>query len=278
MAVLLGLAAAVGWGASDFLGGSASRRSSTASIVFTSQAVALVLVVPLAFLGGGDVTARCVLFGGLAGVFGLIGIGCLYRGLAIGRMGVVAPTTAMGGAVIPIAWALVSGERPAPIALAGIAILVVAGGLIGMEHDEHGVSTTRSLLWAAGAATGFGVAVIALAETGSDSGMWPLLFAQIVTVVGALVAVAVLGGSYLPTWPGPERYQAAGAGTLDIGATALLLVALRLDLVALVAPVASLAPAITVILAWWFLDEPVGRVQLVGIVAAVTGLGLIASG
>ena len=76
----------------------------------------------------------------------------------------------------------------------------------------------------------------------------------------------------------PDRRRALGAGFLDVTATVLVLIAVREGLVAVVAPVAALGPAFTVICAWLILKEPVARVQLVGLVIAVAGLTLIAVG
>ena len=71
--------------------------------------------------------------------------------------------------------------------------------------------------------------------------------------------------------------MAVGAGLLDVAATGLLLVAVREGLISLVAPVAALGPAFTVIWAWIVLREPIGRLQLVGLVTALAGLTMIAA-
>jgi drug/metabolite transporter (DMT)-like permease len=75
-----------------------------------------------------------------------------------------------------------------------------------------------------------------------------------------------------------DRRRSLGAGFLDVTSTVLVLIAVREGLVAVVAPIAALGPAFTVICAWLVLGEPVARIQLVGLVVAVTGLGLIAAG
>jgi drug/metabolite transporter (DMT)-like permease len=277
VAVLIGLAAAAGFGSGDFLGGTASRRSPTAAVLVLSQACALALAVVYALAVAGVLSGRAIGFGAAAGALNAVGLACLYRGLATGRMGVVAPATAMGAALIPIVWGLAIGERPSDVALAGVGLVVVAGGMIGRERDLDGGNTARALGWAMASATAFGVAFIFFAETGADSGFWPVLTGRIAAVVVVVVAVAIIGGPWLPA-PRVDQWRSAGAGFLDVTATALLLVALRRDLITIVAPIVALAPAITVVLAWFFLREPIGRVQRIGIVVALGGLMLIARG
>ena len=66
--------------------------------------------------------------------------------------------------------------------------------------------------------------------------------------------------------------------SLSLSAALLLLVAVRHGLLSVVAPLAALAPAATVVWAWTLLKEPVTRVQLVGLGASLVGLALIALG
>jgi drug/metabolite transporter (DMT)-like permease len=98
-----------------------------------------------------------------------------------------------------------------------------------------------------------------------------------VASVAIVLVVAVVRTSF-PHVDRSTRRLAIAAGLLDVSATALLLVAVREGLTAVVAPVAALGPAFTVMWAWAVLREPVGRVQLVGLVAAISGLAMIAAG
>jgi len=276
VSALIGLAVAACFGSGDFLGGTAARRSPTAAVLLLSQACALVLAVAYALGFAGVASAHALTFGAAAGSLNVVGLGCLYQGLGTGRMGVVAPVTAMGAALIPIVWGLATGERPSSLALVGVGCVVVAGGLVGRERDPDAGGTARALGWSMAAAVGFGTSFILFAQTGADAGFWPVLTARAAAVLVVLVAVAILGAPWLPARP--DRPASVGAGLLDVTATVLLLVALRRDLLTLVAPIAALAPAFTVVFAWWFLHEPVGRVQRVGIVIGLAGLALVASG
>ncbi|MFM8304162.1 MAG: EamA family transporter [Actinomycetota bacterium] len=284
MAVLLGLLVAIGYGSGDFLGGRASRDAPTLGVLFVAQCVALVGACVVAVAVGADVGRRDIVFGAVAGVASAGGLGLLYRGLATGRMGVVAPVTAVVAAVIPIAWGLATGERPSALTLAGVLVAVAAGGVVAQEPDSADEPPSgdarATLLMAVGAGTLFGLSFVCFAETADRSGYWPVLVARVAAV--AVIGVAVVAvtrhrrGSIIPR--DHPRPLAAGAGALDIISTVLLVAAVRQGLVVVVAPLAALAPAFTVIWAWALLKEPVTRHQVAGIGLSLLGLTLIAAG
>lgn len=277
MAILIGLCVAASFGNGDFLGGIASRRSSTLSVLALAQITALAGALIVALAVGGGVTTGSLLFGAGAGLLNVTALGCLYRALAIGQIGQVAPVAAVIGAVLPIGWALAIGERPSALALVGVALAVVAGALITRERDERQASQARlALLLAVIAGVGFGTSFILFTESSHHSGFWPVLSARLAAVIGVSL-VLVLSRTSRSIERSP-RNLALGAGVLDVGATVLLLVAVRTGQIALVAPVASLAPGFTVVNAWWYLHEKASRTQLVGLILALLGLVLIAVG
>src|SRR5215475_5457271 len=140
MAVLLGLLVAGGFGSADFFGGRASARASTVSVLLVSQLVAVVGALVVAFTVGARVTSADLAYGGAAGAAEVAGLGFLYRGLAAGRVSVVAPLTAVVAALVPVAWAFLSGERPSAVVLIGAGCATVAGGLIAREQSAVGAS------------------------------------------------------------------------------------------------------------------------------------------
>jgi uncharacterized membrane protein len=276
--VLLGILVAASFGSADFLGGYASRRASTLPVLATAQGAALVAAVVYAASLGGSPSGRDLTLGAAAGTVEVLALAALYAGLATGRMGVVAPVTAVVAACIPVAWGLTNGESPSTLALIGVVLAVGAGGLVASERGSGDRSGTgRAVALAVFAGTLFGTSLVLLSETGHDSGAWPVLAGRVAAVVGVLAVILVMRRR-----PGrleeSDRRRALGAGFLDVTATVLVLIAVREGLVAVVAPVAALGPAFTVICAWLVLKEPVARVQLVGLVVAVTGLTLIAVG
>ena len=115
MTVVFGLAAAAAWGAGDFGGGLASRRVPVYGVVLVSQAAGGAMCLALALLLGETfATGKDLLVCVIAGLFGGVGITMLYRGLAIGRMGIVAPVTGVLAAVIPVVAGFVTQGIPPP--------------------------------------------------------------------------------------------------------------------------------------------------------------------
>jgi drug/metabolite transporter (DMT)-like permease len=282
MSLVLGLLVAAFFGSGDFLGGLASRRMPTISAVGIAQLSALVGAVVVVVVAGGSPGPQDLALGGLAGLTNVIALSCLYQGLAIGQIGVVAPLTAVIAAVIPVGWALVVGERPSALALVGVALAIAAGGLISLDPSESGPDRPgsgpagRALLLAIAAGFAFGLSFVCYAATSHESGMWPVLAARF-TAVLAVVVFAAVTRPVLQVQQVPAA-QAAVAGVLDITATTVLLVAVRAGLTATVAPVAALAPGFTVGHARWYLHEKTSRLQMVGVGIALVGLALIATG
>jgi uncharacterized membrane protein len=277
MSLLLGLVVAASFGSGDFLGGLASARARTIAVLVTVQVCALVGALLVAVIAGGDPHAGDFALGALGGVLNVGALGCLYQGLAVGRAGVVAPVAAVVGAVIPVAWGLASGENPANAALVGVALAVVAGGLISVERPEHPTADAggrSALALAVLAGIGFGFSFVCYGDTRDASEFWPVLSGRIGAVIAVVLVASVL--RIRPVLSGTPGVQAVGAGLLDVGATALLLVAVRNGLFATVAPVAALAPAFTVGHAWWYLRERPSKIQVAGLVIALSGLVLIA--
>lgn len=281
MGLLLGGAIAAAFGGADFLGGLAARRTPLSAVVLgglvTGTAVALVFVaaVPEPFPAGDDVWRAAAI-----GIVAPSAVACLYGGLAVGRMSVVAPISAVGGAVLPVLWGLGSGERPSVLAVAGIVVALIAVALVargpGADPIRPGTPRLVEIGLATAAGLLFGVILVLFSETGDDAGMWPILVIRLVAVPAT---AAVLLALRLPLRPGrSEAGLVAGAGAFDALANVAQLVAVRHALVSLVAPVASLYPAVTVVLARVLLAERVRRLQIVGLGLALVGLALIALG
>ena len=287
MAALLALLSSALWGTSDFLGGTASRRIPATSVLGVSQLVALLGLVPLAaVLGAFDEPTSYVLPAVAAGLAGVVALGCFYRALAIGTMGVVAPVASLG-VVVPVVLGLLQGERPGPFALAGMALAIVGVVLAsGPELSGGGRGGAQALVLAVIAAVGFG-AVLALVAEGSGGEDGTLTAVVMVLLTMRLVSVLALSGAWLAL----RRSRGAGLGVgradvtvlvaigvFDVGANGTYALASQSDLVSISAVLASLYPVVTVLLARRFHAERLVPVQLFGVVLALTGVVLIAGG
>lgn len=298
LAIALSLTASVAWGTADFLGGHVGRRSgpgSTVAITVWTQAAGFVLlagvVLGVALAGGDGLVLRAsdLTLGALAGVGGGAGVALLYRGLTIGRMGLVAPITAAGAATLPVAFGLAVGQVPSAVTSVGVGIALVAVVLVSWSPGPvtpHGQATTTDagrvrrlppgLADAVGSGLGFAVVFVALDATGDGSGLVPLLPMKVAAVL-VVAAVGVARRHDLRA-PGGAARDLASIAVLDVVAVVTFLLATRVGLLPVVAVLGSLYPAGTVLLARVVLDERLNRVQIAGIGLALTGISLIGVG
>jgi drug/metabolite transporter (DMT)-like permease len=282
MAVLLGVLVAASFGSGDFLGGRASRRAPTLTVLMVAQATAVLGAIVVCVFVSARVGVHDIVFGALAGSINIVGIGLLYQGLSIGRMGVVAPLTALVSAVLPVAWGVANGERPSVVVVIGVVLAVVAGVLISRQPAEPqaGIPNASGIAWSLGAGACLGTSLVLYLQTSTASGLWPVLAARSAAFVLVAFVLVVLARRRVPLpFPtGIDRSLALGAGVLDVTATSLLLLAVRQGLVVVVSPLAALAPAATVILARFVLGERLHRAQRLGLGFALAGLVLIVVG
>jgi drug/metabolite transporter (DMT)-like permease len=281
MEIALGALVALAYGTGDFLGGISAKRLTTVTVLLVSQTVGLVVAAVLVLaLRDAPPGAHVFILSAAAGVVGIMALGLLFRGLAFGRMSIVAPLSAIGGGVLPVAWGLIRGERPSALALGGVGLALVAVVIVGRgaEHDPtRAVPPSTELMLGGAAGLGFGVVFILLSEaaTTSGSGMWPVFVARCASV--PILAAIGLALGRLSRVERADLAPMIGAGLFDVGANALILLAVRRGLISLVAPVASLYPATTVVLARLVLREQIGRQRLAGLAVGVAGLALIAT-
>ena len=295
MAFLLGVLVAASIGSADFLSGIAARRMRTPVVVTYSQLWGLA---PLGiYIAASDRTlppAWDLVLGVFAGFGLVVGIVCLVRGLAVGRMSVVAPTTAAVGATVGVIYGFAVGERPGAIAVAGVVLAIAAVVLIARVAEHHETdagaphahardtiaSRSHEMALAVGAGLTLGATQIFFAAAGDDAGMWPVASGRL--TAGVLAGAFVLGRLRIDGRP--ARLTAvsarllAGYALLDTLGTCLLIEAFRQGLVSLVAPVAALFPAATVLWARLILHDRMNRGQLAGFGLGAAGLVLIGLG
>jgi uncharacterized membrane protein len=282
MTSLLALGAATFYGAADFLGGIAARRATTVATVLTTQGAGLLMLLACSPLMLDLVMSRRdMLFGVLAGLTGSLGVALLYKALAIGPMSVVAPVTAVCAVIVPLAVGLLQGESITAAAAIGVVIAVAAIGLLGMGPAPAGAPAppaadlARGLRVALGSGVAIGFFLVTLGETSAAAGLWPLAVSRAVSI--ALFSTMALVTRQDLLVPRAALAPAIACGGLDMVANALYLVAVRQGQLSLVATLASLYPASTVLLARVVLGERLGAWQQLGVVAAVAAIVLIVS-
>lgn len=291
MAIVLALCSALLYGTSDFIGGRASRRAAPVAIALFAEIVMLpiaLVTIPLAETSG---PTRAAVLGGLAAGFtGSIAVVGLYLALARGNMTVVAPVTGVVAAIVPVTAGVALGERPGATTFVGIAVAIVAVALVGGIVRSFGSRTVHqrvdstTVVLALAVGVGFGLLFVALAHTGDDGGLWPLLFQRFTGLPVLALAFAAQRAGRAP-WPGepPALDRAVVApglvvGALVAGGNAAYLLSTREDLLSVVAVVVSMYPAATVALATALDRERPARSQVVGMLLAAAALTLISAG
>ena len=295
MAILLGVLVAVSVGSADFLSGLAARRMRTSVVVALSQLWGLA---PLAiFIAATDRSPPAtwdLLLGVFAGGAMVVGISCLVRGLGVGRMSVVAPVTAALGAAVGVVYGFVIGERPGVRAVIGVVLAIAAVVLIARvaehrdsdagappAHARHVIAgRAQEMILAVGAGLTLGAVQVFFAAASDDAGMWPVGTTRLTT--GVLAGAFVLSRLRADGRPAPLTATGArlvaGYALLDTLGVAMLIEAFRQGYVSLVAPVAALFPAATVLWARLILADRMNRGQIAGFGLAAVGLVLIGLG
>jgi len=274
-AVLLALASAAAYGTSDFVGGVTSRRASPWQVAVVGVSVGGSWAVLAAVLLPGSATAADLAWGALAGVGNGLGGAFLYRGLARGRMGVVGPVSAVGAALLPVVVGVALGERPGLLVWLGIVVALPGIWLVAREPGAGRLDA--GLVDGLLAGAGFGLLFAALGQVPEGAGLWPVAVSQLTGVVAVVALAAGLRQSWLPRTATPVLGGTV-TGSLSILAVVGFLLATQRGLLAVSAVLASLYPAVTVLLARGFLAERLHPAQVGGLVACGGAVVLVVLG
>jgi drug/metabolite transporter (DMT)-like permease len=274
--VVLGLTASAGWGAADFGGGWLSRRAPVLGVLLATQLVGLPVALAAAALRGEPaLRAEDLGWAVASGLLASVGLVSLYAGLAVGRMGIVAPVTGLIVVAIPVIAGTVLEGLPPPLALTGIGLAIVSVVVVSLSPGD-GTGGESGLRYALVAGVGLGLVTVTISRFGEGLVFAPL---AILRIVEGLVLVTVLlvrrtrwrlGRS---TWP-----WVIGIGSLDLLATGAYVAATQTGALAVAAVLSSLYPVVTVLLATVVLHERLGRLRSIGIVLAGLAIALIAGG
>jgi drug/metabolite transporter (DMT)-like permease len=271
--IVLAALSALIWGTADYSGGRASQRAHPLAVTVISQALCLPTLALCVILLPGTPTAADLAWGASSGLAGFVGIVLLYRALAGGAMAVVAPLAAVTAAIVPIGVGLFTDRTPGMLALGGAGLAVVAIGLVSLAPNAGRTAVSpRLIAMSLVAGVFFGLFFALLGQSTKEAGMWPLAAGRLTSVA---VGVAILLGTRTAArLPRPTLGWAAVAGTLEIIANAFYLAAAVRGHLSIVAAIAALYPASTVLLALAVDRERLRPVQLAGLGLAATALVL----
>ncbi len=269
---ILALSAAAAWGAGDFTGGLAARRVGPLRTVLISYSIGLLVLVTAALARLERLPPPAdLLWGGLAGLSGMVGIGFLLRGFTIGRMGIVAPVSGVLAAAIPVLFAALTEGLPRDLQLVGFGVGLAGIWLLSRREPLAGRPAGLGMALLAG--LGFGTFFILLDQVGQGAVLWPL-------VAGRVSACALLAGIAIFTRrPGIAARLPLGllalAGVLDAGGNLFFLLAIQGGRLDVGAVLGSFYPAVTAGLAWLVTGETLASLQRIGVALAVLAIVLI---
>lgn len=276
MTILLSLLAAASYGLGDFNGGIFSRRGGAWAVALVAQlgGTALVLVVTAAT--GGSPTTGDLAWALLGGVGNGFGTAFLYRGLASGRMGVVAPVSGVGAVLVPVVVGVLVGERPGGLVWLGVLLALPAIWLVSREPATGPALGASGMMDGVLAGLGFGTLFAALAQIPAEAGFLPLALNQLIAGASIIAVALVLRADWVPR----NRYALGGlaSGALGALATGLFQVATHHGYLAVAAVITSLYPAFTVLLAATILREHIHRTQAIGLAMCAGSVVLVAAG
>lgn len=274
IAVIYGLASAVSWGAGDFSGGFATKTCSVYGVLLVANVTGLLLLSIGALLLGSPVPdLYFLLLGAAAGIFYFLGLAALYKSLASGLMGIVAPLTAVVAAVLPILFSTFSEGLPSSLQALGFMIAFLAIWLLSVPEKSRKVKWPKfGLPVAAGFC--FGLTFIFIDGAADQGVLWPLVAARCAGMAALIIFLVIFRSSILP--PRNKYPLACLSGIFDTAGTALFALAAQTGRLDISAVLASMYPATTVLFARLILKERLAPRQWIGVAVALFALALIA--
>ncbi len=275
IAIVFGLISAVSWGAADFTGGLASRRTGAYQTVFYGEAAGLAVIIVVAALVAQPIPAVSIwLLSMLAGAVGTSGLLLLYHSMTKGLMSIATPVSALLAAVIPVLIGSVLENPPGALVIVGFIFALAAVWFISQTPEgvkdilAHIADLRLPLL----AGVGFGLYFVLMHSATRQATYWPMVASRTGGMLILLVYMSLSKQSWIPV------KSAWGMivlnGLLDIGGNLFFVLAGQLGRLDVAAVLSSLYPGSTVLLAWIFLRERLSRTQWMGIFAALVAIVL----
>ncbi len=276
LAVTYGISSAIFWGTGDFSAGFASKKSGVLSVVLFSQLVGAVLLFSLAlYISDPLPPLRHIMYGSLAGLVGILGLIALYAGLSRGRMGIVAPLSAVVTALIPIGVSFFKEGLPATSKLFGLGLALFSVWLLSYAKGDKGHYRFSELMLPLLAGIGFGLFFVLIDSASQESVLWPLVGTRCMSLPLVLILFLLKSDTRIPAKT--QLPLIAMAGVFDVLGNLFFALATHIGRLDISATLSSLYPATTVFLAWLIIKERLQPQQWAGVGVALVALVLIAS-
>lgn len=273
-AIIYGLVSAASWGSGDFSGGFAAKSSSVSGVLLVGYIVSVVLLSICAlWLGSSVPNLNSIAAGAMAGVTGLIGLAALYKGLASGQMGIVAPLAAVTTATLPVLFGMFLEGLPSYLQIVGFLAAFAAIWLLSVAEKSQKIQLGQIRLPIT-AGIFLGLSLIFIDQAAEQAVLWSLVITRITGIAILIAIIFIFRKGSLP----PKRNYpiVCLAGIFDTGGYTFYALAAQTGRLDTAAVLASMYPATTVILAWLLLKERLSGRQWMGVVAALTAILLIA--
>jgi drug/metabolite transporter (DMT)-like permease len=278
LSILFGLSAALGWGAGDFTGGLASRKTGAYRAVLYSEVIGVVVLFFILVVSGESMpNLKVWLLSMVAGAIGTFGLILLYRAMTTGLMSVAAPVSALLAAILPVVVGIFKDGVPKILTVIGFGFALFAIWMI--SQSKGGVTDILAhlsdLKLPLLAGIGFGSYFILMHEaTSTGATVWPMVASRTggMLLIGVYMLIAHISWKVEDTsaWP-----MLTLNGILDISGNIFFILAGQAGRLDVAAVLSSLFPGATVVLAWIFLKERLSRNQWIGIVSALTAIVLM---
>ncbi len=273
LGILMAFTSALVWGSADFTGGMATRRRDQYQVLVLSALSGLgVLVIAALIFRESFPSWKGVLWAALAGLTGLVGIAALYKGLSIGESAVVAPTSAVIGAGLPVAFGFLTQGLPDPIRLVGFVLAFAGIWIVSQTSTEKTGEHRKGFLLAVIGGFGFAGFMICMSHVDSDKVFTPLIVARSMVVLGSW-AMLLLNKTSFPAVRG--NWVSMLAGVLDAGGNIFFMLAKHFTRLDTAVVLSSLYPAATVILTGLILKERISLKQWGGVIVCLAAIVLI---
>jgi drug/metabolite transporter (DMT)-like permease len=275
LAILAGFVSAISYGASDFGGGYASRRNDALMVVLVSQVAGMVLISLIAFFLAEPLPSTAdLLASATAGVLGTIGLVRFYQELAGGRMGVIAPSVAVVTVTIPVFFSALTEGMPRSNQIVGIFLAILAIWLVTSERKQPYAISLRDIAVILVIGLMFSAFLVTIGTISERSIIWPLIASRSASIL-SVILVLVFSRRWKSPMPRDQLPMLSVVGFLDVGGSAFYALSSSLGRLDIAAVIASLYPAVTVLLARVILSEEIGLRQWLGIGMALAAIVII---
>ncbi|MBP2031314.1 drug/metabolite transporter (DMT)-like permease [Methanohalophilus levihalophilus] len=273
LVVFLGLSAALLWGAGDFSGGLASKSVNVFVVVLIAQSVGILLLPILAYaFSEAFPPLEGIVWGGFAGLFAGIGLIVFYTALAKGKMGVVAPVSAIITVTVPVVYGTFNEGFPSFYQIAGFLFAVIGiWFVVSMNHET--IPHLDDFKYPVLAGLCFGLFFICIDNFSETAIFWPLTVARISAIV-ILISfflftkdIRIPEKSILPL--------IIFSGLANVTGTVAFSLASQIGRLDVATVLSSLSTGVTVLLAWIILRQTLIRKQWFGVTMCLIAIILI---